>query len=201
MGKNPGLTALKSGDMKERMDMRNVILYVTVSEDGFLADEQGGVDWILPPEEEEDILSPYEAFYAGVDTIFMGRVTYEQISQEISPEIWMYGGKQTYVFTQTAQDSLPDIRFTQRSPQELLRYLKHRRGADIWLCGGATLITAMMEGDLIDEYRIHQIPVTLGKGISMPFWEERKKSLALQSTTQVGGVKTEIFVKEQAGGA
>ncbi len=179
--------------------MRKAILYVAMSLDGFLADETGGVDWIgdVNPstEEEEEGVSSYELFYDRVDTIFMGRVTYEQITQEVSPDIWMYGGKKTYVFCQNEKPSLPDIEFTQRSPVELLRYLKHRKGKDIWVCGGAKLIASMMEADLIDEFHISVVPVLLGKGTSLFSAGYQGQRLELRSSQQVNGMAELIYEK------
>lgn len=171
--------------------MRKLILYVATTEDGFLADAQGSVDWI--PEQED--FSDYEAFYENVDTILMGRVTYEQITQEICPDVWLYGEKKTYVFTQSPQTPLPEIEFTQRKPQDVIRYLKNRKGKDIWLCGGARLISALMEQDLIDEYQINVMPVTLGKGIALFSSEEQRQSLNLVSSTQCKGFRSLVYTR------
>lgn len=187
--------------------MRKVILYVAMSLDGYLADEQGGLDWILEAgaveqaesaekadgETREHTPSRYEQFYDTVDTVVMGRVTYEQISREISPDVWMYGGKKTYVLTKTAQNPLPDIEFTQREPGELIRYLKHRKGKDIWICGGARLISAMMTANLIDEYRISLVPVVLGKGIALFSPQEQGVKLQLQDCVPENGMVDLVY--------
>lgn len=192
--------------------MRKAILYVAISLDGYLADEQGGLDWILEagnesPEENPDNpdnpdnpetaqvaeSSSYEIFYDSVDTIIMGRVTYEQITQEICPDIWMYGGKKTIVLTKTPQAALPDIEFSQREPEALLRYLKNRKGKDIWICGGATLISAMMAADLIDEYHISVVPVLLGKGIGLFSPQNLGRKLELCSCEQQGSTVDLVY--------
>ena len=55
--------------------MRKVILYIAVSLDGFIADRQGGVDWLEQASKgEED--SGYDEFIQKVDTVLMGYKTY-----------------------------------------------------------------------------------------------------------------------------
>lgn len=176
--------------------MRKAILYAAMSLDGYLADETGSVDWLEGDGSDEDLVSSwYETFFDSVDCVLMGRVTYEQITTELSPDIWMYGGKQTYVFTKTPQEPLPDIEFTQRNPVELLRWLKHRKGKDIWICGGAKLIEAMMAEDLVDEFHISLVPTLLGKGIPLFPTSDISRKLTLISTEKANGMVDLIYRK------
>lgn len=178
--------------------MRKAILYAAMSLDGYLADEQGGLAWLEGDGSGEDRTAQwYEAFYDKVDCILMGRKTYQQITTELSPEVWMYGGKQSYVFTQQVQDPLPDITFTQRKPAELLRYLKHRKGKDIWICGGATLIEEMQREDLIDEYHLTLVPRLLGKGIPLFLPQNAGAALTLVACEQGNGMVDLIYRKRE----
>ncbi|MFI3254859.1 MAG: dihydrofolate reductase family protein [Eubacteriales bacterium] len=175
--------------------MRKVILYVATSLDGYLAEEQGGLDW-LHGENPEEISPWYEEFYHSIDTILMGKKTYEQIAQELSPEFWIYGDKESYVFTHENQDNLDHIQFTDKKPSELLRYLKNRKGKDIWLCGGADLIAQMMEEDLIDVVHLSLIPTLLGKGIPLFPKNEGEKRLSLESVKNDNGIVDLVYVKK-----
>lgn len=172
--------------------MRNVILYVAMSLDGYLADETGGLDW-LHGENPEELNQWYEEFYDSVDCILMGKRTYQQIAEELSPEFWIYGGKQSYVFTSTAQEEQPDIQFTQKQPGELVKYLKHRKGKDIWICGGAQLISTMIQEDLVDEYHITIIPTLLGGGIPLFPQGNPPKRLSLQSSRCDNGMVDLVY--------
>lgn len=177
--------------------MRKVILYAAMSLDGYLADKEGKVDWIGGDGSDLEAVSNwYEEFYHSVDCILMGRRTYEQIVTELSPDCWIYGGKQTYVFTHQEQEALPEIEFTQKSPQELLRWLKHRKGKDIWLCGGGDLIGQLVEEDLIDEYHLTLIPVLLGGGIPMFPPQAEAQRLKLISSRQGNGMADLVYEKE-----
>lgn len=178
--------------------MRKVILYVAMSLDGYLADKEGSVNWIEGDGSQQEELPWYEEFYHTVDTILMGRVTYEQITKELSPDIWMYGDKKTYVFTTGEEATSKEIDFTSRTPSQLLSWLKHRKGTDIWLCGGQNLIAQCIKEDLIDEYHITLVPTLLGGGLGL-FPEGSPQLLQLQSTRHSNGMVDLVYRKR--GGA
>ncbi len=172
--------------------MRKVILYVASSLDGYLADDEGGLDWLVGENPEE--ISPwYEEFYHGIDTILMGRRTYGQIVEELSPEFWIYGDKETYVFTHQKQENLPKITFTEQNPSDLLRYLKHRKGKDIWLCGGGDLIAQMLEENLVDVIHLSLIPTLLGSGKTLFPSGAIEKKLSLQSVRHENGIVDLVY--------
>ena len=75
--------------------MRRTVLYMAVSLDGFIADENGGIDWL----NKYDGGEMYEEFLRTVDTVVMGRRTYNQIINELSPDKWVYEGLKSYVAT------------------------------------------------------------------------------------------------------
>lgn len=167
--------------------MRKVILYVAMSLDGYLADQNGGVDWLLG-ENPEQISPWYEEFYHSVDTILMGNRTFQQINTELSPEFWIYGDKQSYVFCHSPQEDLPNITFYQRSPSQLVHWLKHRKGKDIWLCGGKDLIAQMMADDLVDQLHISIIPTLLGSGMPLFPQSDQETTLKLLSQRTENGI-------------
>lgn len=177
--------------------MRKLILYTAISVDGYLADPQGGLDWIKGDGSEEGAMPWYEEFYHGVDTILMGRKTYRQITQEISPDVWLYGDKETYVFTNAEQGYMPKVHFTSRRPEELIRWLRHRKGGDIWLCGGATLIQPFVEMDLVDEYHLTTIPTLLGQGIHLFSQGGNQQRLRLVQTDTFNGMVDVVYRRER----
>ena len=66
--------------------MGKIVLYLAVSIDGYLADEQGGVDWLGGDGSQPDAPGSYPEFYAGVDAVVMGWTTYHQIVTQLSPD-------------------------------------------------------------------------------------------------------------------
>lgn len=183
--------------MEEReYNMRKVILYLGMSLDGYIADKNGGVGWM-----EEDGTgsledSSYPDFIRTVDTVLMGYTTYHQIRTELSPEDWAYAGMQTYVFTHRSEQDGEEIHFTDKVPEEFVRWLREQEGKDIWLCGGADLVKQFVEADLVDQYRITVLPVLLGDGIRLFGSGSRPRKLKLTAAEQYGGMAELIYEKQ-----
>ena len=76
--------------------MRTVLLNLTASLDGFIADEHGGIDWLLPPPEE--LPREYLELLEPIDTLIMGRATYET-SLALQGGTQVFEGKEVFVFT------------------------------------------------------------------------------------------------------
>ena len=72
------------------MVMGQVLLYLAISVDGYLADEQGGVAWLSGDGSEPDAPGSYPAFLDTVDAIVMCWTTYHQLVTELSPDSWPY---------------------------------------------------------------------------------------------------------------
>ena len=72
--------------------MRKVILYIAMSLDGYIADQNGNVDWLNEYDSDEDVegTDSYSLFLDKVDTVIIGYNTYHQIVTELSPEQWVY---------------------------------------------------------------------------------------------------------------
>ena len=75
--------------------MRRVILYIAASLDGYIAGENGGIDWLDREAAPDEAGNGYEAFLREIDTIVMGYNTYRQVTEELSPGKWVYAGKKT----------------------------------------------------------------------------------------------------------
>lgn len=144
-----------------------VTLYVAASLDGFIATEDGGVEWLEAYRDESDENGDggsYEAFFASVDAIAMGSKTYEQV---LSFGEWPYGEKPTYVVTHRELPLATDrVELFSGDLRELADELTNRYG-HTWLVGGAQLSQAFLEQDLIDEIHLGVIPVLLGSGIPL----------------------------------
>ena len=147
--------------------MRKIILYIAMSLDGYIATEKGGVDWLAGDGSDANDLGSYPQFIETIDTIILGYRTYHQIVSELAPGNWPYKGKTSYVFTHRMQRSSEEVLFTNLSVKEQLMELKSKRGKDIWICGGATIVQQCLKEDLIDVYRLSIMPIILGAGIPL----------------------------------
>lgn len=163
-----------------------------MSLDGYIADRNGGVDW-LKGQSNEDTMDTYSDFVKNIDTVLMGWNTYHQIVTELSPDRWVYENFTTYVFTHSKHTSSEQIRFTDDNPVELLQKLKKEEGKDIWVCGGANLVQQLLREDLIDQYYISVIPTLLGSGIRLFEKAGSEIQLRLIKTQTYNGITDLVY--------
>ena len=133
--------------------MRKVILYIAMSLDGYIADKNGGVDWIEGDGSNKGNEGSYGKFIDTVDTVIMGYKTYNQIVTELSPEKWVYEGLKTYVITHRKIENNKNVNFINGSIEEAITELKNNNGKNIWICGGAKIVNELIDMGLIDNMR------------------------------------------------
>ena len=174
--------------------MRSVILYIAMSLDGYIANQEGGVDWLAGQEPGSDMPDSYNALLERIDTVLLGWNTYRQLTTQLSPEQWPYEGLNCYVFTHRSLPPREGITFTCTDPCAVVRELKARPGRDIWLCGGAVLVQALAAADLIDRYELTIIPTLLGGGVPLFSLLERERKLRLLHAGTFNGMAELIYV-------
>lgn len=175
--------------------MRNVVLYIAMSLDGYIADPGGGVSWLQGHGPEDNDMGSYPEFIETVDTVILGYRTYHQLVTELSPGNWNYQGMTSYVMTHRKMDSADEIFFTDESIPDLVNRLKDQVGKDIWICGGADIVNQLMEENLIDRYHITVIPIVLGDGIRLFRGHEKQIALDLVSTQRYHGMVDIVYKK------
>ncbi len=156
--------------------MRRLIYYVAASLDGFIARPDGGLDWLPVPTGRQDY--GYARFLRGVDTLVMGRKTYE-LSLTLGP--WPYGDKRCHVLTRrpgTRRDAR--VSFVRGPVAAWLRREKRRPGRNVWLVGGGEAARECFAAGLVDEIILTQVPVLLGAGIPLFRPAETTTALALR---------------------
>lgn len=161
--------------------MREVILNLAVSLDGFIEGSNGEIDWcVMDPEMD------FEGFLDNVDTIFYGRVSYDQwgnyeVDEAADPgeqTMWRkIHGMHKYVFSRQNKEDA-GVTYISGNVEEEVAAIKQKPGKDIWLYGGASLINSFITNDLIDKYILSVHPIALGKG--KPLFENLKQSLSLK---------------------
>lgn len=146
------------------MEQRKVVLYIAASVDGFIATEEHKLDWLLSVEGEGD--NGYAQFYDTVDTILLGRVTYDWIMEHEQGN-FPYKGKECYVFSRTKRDNNEYVTFIDENIVPFIKKLKEKSGKRIWLVGGGELNKLFVQEGLIAELIITIAPALLGKGIPL----------------------------------
>ncbi len=140
--------------------MRKVVLFIATSLDGYIARTSGEVDWLFTDQDYG-----YNDFFAGIDTVLMGRRTYEQV---LSFGEYPYKGTQGFVFSRThKKEKDKNVTFVPNDPAEFVEGLKYCTGKTIWLVGGSEVIRSVMSRDLVDEFVISVHPIILGEGIPL----------------------------------
>lgn len=146
--------------------MPRIKLYIAASLDGFIAWEDGSIDWLMEYENNPDTDYGYSEFYSSIGTVLMGRKTYEQV---LGFGDWPYKEKRTYVFTRK-KGSLPreiNVEFVTGDLKKFVQQLKERAEQDIWLVGGSQLVKAFLAENLVQDLIIFTVPIILGGGIPL----------------------------------
>jgi dihydrofolate reductase len=140
--------------------MRKLILFIATSLDGFIAGPKGEIDWLFTDQDYG-----YAEFYSTIDTVVMGRKTYD-VSLSFGEN--SYPGTQAFVFSRTRDGERDDhATFVSGDISRFVTTLKFQTGRNIWLVGGGEIIRPLLQDDLIDEFRIFVHPIVLGSGIPL----------------------------------
>lgn len=141
-------------------------VFIATSLDGFIADPEGGIEWLnaIPNPEGSDF--GWAEFLAGIDAILMGRMTFETV---LGFPDWPY---QIPVFVwSTTLQAVPaelagQVEILRGGPREVVALLQRRGYHDLSIDGGKT-VQSFLAADLIDELILTRVPILLGKGIPL----------------------------------
>lgn len=175
--------------------MRKAVLYIAMSLDGYIAKMDMDVSWLSGDGSDPENMGSYPEFYETIDTVIMGWNTYHQIRTELSPDVWPYEGKTTWVVTHRDEEDCEEIHFTKKNLPELIGQLQQQQGKDIWICGGARVAQQLIGADLIDRFCISVIPAILGDGIRLFPNGSGEKTLKLIHTEHYNGIVDLVYEK------
>lgn len=144
--------------------MRKMKLFIACSLDGYIASKDGDISFLnqaeLPGEDYG-----YTSFLKTIDTVIMGRKTYEKIISFDVP--FPHPNETVYVFSSTLKGKNEHVIFVNNHVETFIENLKATQGKDIFLDGGAQLIKSCLTYQLIDEMIITILPLLLGDGIPL----------------------------------
>lgn len=144
--------------------MLDIIYYVASSLDGYIATEDGGVDWLAPFQSATEDRGAGD-LHSSIDALLMGSHTYEFALQLGH---WPAPDKPSWVFTHRDLRLLhPSITLTSQTPAEVIELLRARGIRRAWLMGGGKLATSFRSAGLISHFIISVFPVILGSGIPL----------------------------------
>jgi dihydrofolate reductase len=167
---------------------RKIILNLAISLDGYIADVNGGFDWIKGDGNSSNNtkkLFDFSKFIGAVDTLVMGRKAYLDCPTET---IESFKSKKIYIATsKELENKYDNVEFIRGDICSKILKLKDEEGKDIWLFGGAGLTDCFIKANIIDEYIIGVIPIILGDG--RPLFLENNPQIKLhldECTVQEG---------------
>jgi dihydrofolate reductase len=139
--------------------MRKVILGVAISLDGFIEGPDGEYDWCF--NDQDYGLS---GFFKRVDTMFLGRKTYEMTLAMNESSNSGFPKLKEYIFSSTLEKVKEGATLIKGDITTEVEKIKKEKGKDIWLFGGAGLTTSLLNLGLVDELSLAVHPVLLGGG-------------------------------------
>lgn len=143
--------------------MRKISLFIAMSLDGYIAKPNDDLSFLKLVEKQGEDYG-YSEFVSTIDTIIIGRKTYDYVLKEIGPSHYDNGQRDVYVITRTERPQLGRTIFYTGSITDLVKQLKSEQGKNIYCDGGAEIINELMKHTLIDEFKISVIPILLGTG-------------------------------------
>ncbi len=143
--------------------MRKLSLFIATSLDGYIAKPNDDLSFLKLVEKEGEDYG-YAKFTSTIDTIIIGRKTYDYVLKEIGSSHYDNGERDVYVITRTERPGVGKIKFYTGNLIELVHKLKSEHGKNIYCDGGAEIINELLKNDLIDEFIISVIPILLGNG-------------------------------------
>ena len=144
--------------------MRKVILYISMSLDGYIAKPDGDISFLSAMEQKGQDYG-YAEFNKTVDTVIIGRRSYDKVLS-LGYE-YPHSDKDVYIITRTPQPPKGSFKYYSGSLKTLITDLKSRPGKNIYCDGGSLIVNELLKDNLIDEFIISIIPIILGDGIEL----------------------------------
>ena len=146
--------------------MRKLSLFIAISLDGYIAKPDDDLSFLKIVEKKGEDYG-YAEFTANIDTIILGRKTYDWVQREIGASHYEKGERNVYVITRTERPDTGKTKFYTGNLTNLVQQLKSENGKNIYCDGGAEIVNELLKSDLIDELIISIVPVLLGEGKSL----------------------------------
>jgi dihydrofolate reductase len=169
--------------------MRKIILNIAVSLDGYIEGPSGEFDWCFTDQDYG-----MSDFMRRIDTIFFGRKSYELMLRMTKDP---FPAKTKYVFSKTKRYAGDRTRSVSQDLKNEINAIKEQKGKDIWLFGGARLISTLLNLGLVDELQLAVHPLILGGG--KPLFEDidGKKEFALIDTKTYPTGLVQLFYEQK----
>lgn len=168
--------------------MRKLIVFNSVTLDGYFSDKNNDMSWAHKNDPE------WNAFVAenakGGGTLLFGRITYELMASfwptpaamQMMPDVAKgMNALPKVVFSRTLDEaSWNNTRLVKSGLVEEVRKMKNESGEGMVILGSGSIVSQLSENRLIDEYQMVVNPIVLGQGRTM--FEGLTEKLTLKRT-------------------
>ena len=137
-------------------------VYIATSLDGYIARQDGGIDWLHIVEQPGEDYG-YAAFWNSIDTLVMGRKTYETA---LGFGDWPYADKRCVVLSHRSASAHHGEEFFCGEPESLAEKLAAEGAHRVYVDGGE-VIRQFLAAGLVDDLTLSVVPVLLGDGIPL----------------------------------
>lgn len=161
-------------------------VYIATSLDGYIADKNGGLEWLHSIPNPNNLDLGWADFLNGIDALVMGRNTFETVASFDCD--WPYP-MPVFVLS-NSMDAIPEAyrdkaELISGSVPEVVTALHQQGYTNLYIDGGQT-VQSFLQADLIDELIITQIPILLGGGT--PLFGPLEEALAFEH------INTQLFL-------
>lgn len=158
--------------------MRKILLQLAVSLDGYIEGPNGEFDWCFTDQDYG-----MSDFFKRIDSVFYGRKSYELVLSMESEAPPGFPKLKEYVFSNSLDRVRDGAVLVNGDIKSEVEKIKNEKGKDIWLFGGAELISSLISLQLVDEIILAVHPVILGAGKALFKGIEERTWLTLTDHT------------------
>lgn len=176
--------------------------FVAASADGYIADENDRLDWLMDFDGFEGQAESYAEFVAQIGAVTMGADTYSWLLNNM-PEVWPYGDLPVWVFTHRELAAIPgvDVTYVRGDVNEWAGDVaRSANGKDVWVLGGGSLAGQFVDEGFLDEVLLYTMPVLLGGGRPLFAMRGRASLTPTYSRDYVKGVRETRYTVNKAPG-
>jgi dihydrofolate reductase len=178
--------------------MRNVVLWIGMSLDGFTSGPNERLDWLVPHATAPEAETVFRRLRERSDTVLVGRVNYEGFfgywpkvkddpkasPTDVTISRWLDDVPKV-VFSRTLREvKWKNSRLARGSAADEVAALKREPGKDIILQNSTRLAQSLLAADLVDELQMMVVPVVLGSGRALFSGLPHQTDLALADLTR-----------------
>jgi dihydrofolate reductase len=152
-------------------------VFIAMSVDGYIARRDGSIDWLASVEREGEDYG-YKRFIDTVDTVVLGRNTYDAV---LRGNEWPFAGKKVVVLTHRPASAKHGEKFFSGKPETLVEQLGRDGARHVYIDGG-TAIRGFLATGFVDHLTISVVPLVLGAGIPLFAEGISEKQLVLEES-------------------